>query len=119
MNQSNENGRSSRREFLRNAAATAAVVATPAVAKSSVYSLAPARVLGANDRIHLGHIGLGVQGYTAHLKLMNQNADSNNTKSIALSDLYVRRLSERGAEFHIPEKMRFLEYRKLLDHKDV
>src|SRR5947207_1542878 len=36
----------SRREFIRNTAATvAATVAAPAVAKSSVYSLAPAKVI--------------------------------------------------------------------------
>uniref|UniRef100_UPI003D7697EA twin-arginine translocation signal domain-containing protein n=1 Tax=Salmonella enterica TaxID=28901 RepID=UPI003D7697EA len=49
-----ETRKSSRRDFLRTSAASAAAVAaTPAVAKSAVFSIAPGRVIGANDRISL------------------------------------------------------------------
>src|ERR1051325_3241326 len=112
--------KTSRREFLRNAAATAAVsAAATGVAKSSVYSLAPSRVIGANDKIHLGHIRLGSQGYGAHVRLLKENQDANNTQSIAISDLYKRRMRVSGTELSLPESQWYLDYRKVLDHKDI
>ena len=83
---------SSRREFLRTAAATAAAsVAATGVAKSSVYSIAPARVLGAADRIRVAHVGLGVQGYGAHVSIFKENSADYNTQQVAVCDLYARR----------------------------
>lgn len=135
------NSGTTRRDFLRNAAASAAVTAAAAgVAKSEVYSLAPSRVLGANDKILIGHIGTGGQG-RAHVKLLSENSGpdsagvdkngnkrqslNNNTQSIAICDLYVRN-QRRAAELirntlkqDIAEKMQMLEYKKLLEIKDV
>src|SRR5262245_54942259 len=104
---SQESARTTRREFLRNAAAAAAVTtAATQVARSSVYSLAPARVLGANDRILLAHVGIGEQGRT-HLRLLNERAQENNTQSIAVCDLYGRRLREEGDKYGVKESQRY------------
>src|SRR5262249_19003650 len=98
---------------------TAAVVATPAVAKSATFSLAPGRTIGANDRINIGHVGLGSQGYGAHVRLMKQKAEENNTQQVAVCDLYRRRLRKAGTEIGISESAWYDDYRKLLDNKDV
>src|SRR5690349_5698786 len=91
----------SRRTFLKNGAVTAAAVAgIPAaasaspigVAKSSVYSIASSRVIGANEKIQLAVIGLGSQGYGAHVRLHKEKQAENNTEQIACCDLYNRRL---------------------------
>lgn len=119
-----ENESTSRRDFLRTAVGTAAaVVAAPAaatpVAKSSVFSIAPGRVIGANDRIGVGFIGVGVQGYGAHVRLIKEKAGSNNTAQVAVSDLYGRRLRRAGTEIGVSESAWYKDYRKLLDNKDV
>jgi len=121
MNNKPENSGSSRREFLRNAAATAAVSAGAAtVAKSSVYSLAPARVLGAADRINLAHIGLGTQGFGAHTRLFKQYKAANNTESVAICDLYGWRQRRAANEIgDLKESNWYWDYKKLLERKDV
>jgi predicted dehydrogenase len=110
----------SRRDFLRTAALSAAAAAgVPAVAKSNVYSLAPARVLGAADRIRLGHIGVGVQGYGAHVRLLKENATSNNTEQVAVCDLYGIRNRRAGTHMGLSESAWYKNYKQLLERKDV
>ena len=122
MSQEQEKTVTSRREFLRNAAASAAVtVAATQVAKSKVYSLAPARVIGANDRIIIGHVGLGGQG-TYHLELLKTNSTDglkNNTEQVAVCDLYVRRKKSAGAELGLNDSQMFSDHRKMLENKDI
>lgn len=116
-----ESRATTRREFLRNAAATAAISAAAAgVAKSSVYSLAPARVLGANDRINVAHVGLGVQGWGAHTRLFKQNAEKYNTQQVAVCDLYKRR-QRRAADTieNLPESQWYSDHRKMLEQKGI
>ncbi len=118
----------SRRTFLKSGAVTAAAVAgipaaasaSPvAVAKSSVYSIASSRVIGANEKIQLAVIGLGSQGYGAHLRLHKEKQGENNTEQIAVCDLYGRRLRKAGTEIGASESMWFKDYRKLLENKDL
>jgi len=116
----------SRREFLRNAAVAGAAVAAatpasaaPAVAKSTVFSLAPGRVIGANDRINIAHVGVGVQGYGAHVRLLKQKASENNTQQVAVCDLYGRRLRQAGTEIGLSESSWYKDYRKMLENKDI
>jgi len=111
-----------RREFLRTAAtAAAATLITTAPAKSSVYSLAPSRVIGANNRILIGHVGMGGQGMT-HVRLLKENATEglkNNTESIAVCDLYVRRKRHAQHFLGLPDSQAFDDYRKLLEMKEI
>ena len=127
MDETQEKG-TSRRSFLKQGAVTAAAVAgipaaasaAPAgVAKSSVYSIASSRVIGANDKIQLAVIGLGSQGYGAHLRLHKEKQAENNTEQIAVCDLYGRRLRKAGTEIGVTEANWFKDYRKLLESKDL
>lgn len=119
MSQNPEKAGTTRREFFRHAAATAAVgVAATSAAKSSVYSLAPQRVIGANDRILTGHVGMGGQGMT-HLRLLGENAADFNCQPIAVCDLYVRRKKQAQSDAKLSESQAFDDYGKLLENKDI
>ena len=115
-----DNNSTTSRQFLRKAAvAGAAVAATPGVAKSAVFAVAPGRVIGANDRINLAVVGIGSQGFGAHVRLLKEKATENNTQQIAVCDLYGRRLRQGGTELGLSESAWFKDYRKMLENKDL
>ncbi|HSV73012.1 MAG TPA: Gfo/Idh/MocA family oxidoreductase [Chthonomonadales bacterium] len=119
MNQNDDTRRSSRREFLRDAAVTAAAtVAVASVAKSSVYALAPPRVIGANDRIRAGHVGVGGQGL-AHIRMLQENAAAFNVENIAVCDIYNRRTRLARELLNLPEARGFDDYRRLLEVREI
>src|ERR1051325_5996862 len=95
-------GGNSRRDFIKKAATAAAAVATARLFKTPVYgqNQAPStgRVIGANDRIVLGFVGLGNQGLNSHLKPMLQNAQANNITVAGLCDVSKHRLEEAKNE---------------------
>ena len=77
-------GRSSRRQFIRTTATAAAAVAATPLFKNTLYGQAPSagRVIGANDRITVGYIGVGGQGMNAHVNLVTSHASANNVAQI-------------------------------------
>src|SRR5207249_4885205 len=97
MDSNRDNKHPSRRDFLKVAGMTTAGVLASNLAKSTAYAIAPSRVIGANDRILLGHIGCGGQGQ-AHVRLMHENAQANNTQQVAVCDIYTRRKNEAKAQ---------------------
>jgi predicted dehydrogenase len=120
---SKPDNQTSRREFLRNAAVAGAAVATPAaaspIAKSSVFAVAPGRVIGANDRINISHVGVGVQGFGAHVRLLKEKEKDNNTQQVAVCDLYGRRLRNSANHLGLSEGAMYKDYRKMLENKDI
>jgi predicted dehydrogenase len=96
-----------RREFLKEAAAVGAGVA-------AFGGLAPARVLGANDRIRLGLLGAGERG-TYDMKLFKGNPE---VEVVAVCDVYEpHRLNAQevaGSQAQV-----YTDYREVLDRKDV
>ena len=120
MGSNPENNTTTRRGFLKSAAvAGAAVAATPAVAKSAVFAVAPGRVIGANDRINIAVVGVGSQGYGAHVRLLKEKASENNTQQVAVCDLYTRRLRAAGTELGLSESAWYKDHRKMLEQKDI
>ncbi|MBI4903031.1 MAG: Gfo/Idh/MocA family oxidoreductase [Acidobacteria bacterium] len=79
-----------------------------------VSALSYSRILGANDRIRVGHIGLGNQGATVH----SQFLECRNQQTAAVCDLQddYMDLAVRKAGNSPPK---YQDYRKLLDQKDV
>jgi predicted dehydrogenase len=121
---SNETRRSTtRRDFLKVAGMTTAGALVGGLAKSSAYAVAPARVIGANDRINVGHIGCGGRGQIgqgqAHLRLMKQNASQFNIKSVMVCDLYDRALQDSASLVGLSQSAAVKEYARVLDNKDV
>ena len=89
-----------RRDFIKKTAAGAALLAA-----------VPARVLGANDRVRVGMIGVGARGQ----ELLKQILAVKNAELVAVADIYSRRLDE--AEQHASGVRRFKDHRQLLDQQ--
>jgi len=92
-----------RRDFLKQAAfGTAAFLAYP-----------NSRVLGANDRIRVGMIGVGSRGQD----LLEEVLAVPNTQMVAIADVYTRRHDE--AKKMAPGISTLNDHRRLLDRKDI
>lgn len=115
-------GGNTRRDFIKKAATAAAAVATTSMFKTPVYgqNQAPStgRVIGANDRIVLGFVGLGNQGLNSHLKPMVANSQANNTAVAAVCDVSKHRVDE-AKEAGGSGVQGYDDYRKLLENKDI
>ena len=92
-----------RREFLKQAGATAALG----------FAYPTARVLGANDRVRLGIIGPGARGQ----ELMKDFLRVPNVEFVAAADVYTRRHEE--AARLAPGVKAVSDHRRLLDMKDI
>src|SRR5271169_6017375 len=93
----------SRRTFLKQAAlGTAAVLAYPT-----------SKVLGANDRIRVGMIGVGDRGND----LLGQIRAVHGVEVVAMADVYSRRRDQ--AKSKVPGIQTFDDHRRLLDMNDL
>src|SRR5258708_32384702 len=73
----------------------------------------PQRVLGANDRVRVGMVGVGGRGK----ELLKWVVGAPNVEVVAIADIYKRRHDEaRGV---VPSLQTFDDHRRLLDMKDV
>ena len=79
--QHSDNERLDRRSFLGAAGAVVAGSAFPSSA------LSYGRILGANDRIALGHIGVGNRGTELHA-MVSRLKDKYNVETVAVCDLW-------------------------------
>jgi predicted dehydrogenase len=123
-------GGDSRRSFLKKTATASAVLASGSLFKTPVYgqSTAPStgKVIGANDRIVVGYIGVGGTGLNglahgqglAHVKSQKENASGNNIAQSAVCDVFSKRADYAkgviGGECEV-----YTDYRKLLERKDI
>ena len=97
----------SRREFLRDSAVGGAGLAL-------VTGLAPARVLGANDRIRVGALGTGERAQ--YLMTLFKAVPS--TEVVAVCDVYEPH-RDLGLRIAGPDAKAYVDYREVLDLKDV
>lgn len=116
---------SSRRQFLRTTATAAAAVATVPIFRNTLYGQAPSagRVIGANDRIAVGYIGVGGQGMNAHVRIMKSNAQANNVAQVAVCDVWQKRIGA-AKDFILRDNANakvetYDDYRKLIERKDI
>jgi predicted dehydrogenase len=114
-----------RRDFTKAALAGAAAVAAPTAARAG-------RVIGANDRVRLGLIGVGYRG-VQDLHAFGVHKDA---EIVALCDVYAPYLNGQFDKIHphfkelthrVPSKLpdflgpveRYNDFRRILDKKDV
>lgn len=118
-------GPSTRRTFIQTTATAAAAVAAVNMFKTPVYgqNQAPStgRVIGANDRIVVGFIGVGGQGM-AHVDSITKNAGANNVAVAAVCDVSKTRVD--GAQKAIKKNLNtdpvgYEDYHKLLERNDI
>ena len=102
-----------RRAFLRSASAGAAL---------SMTALSYGRIVGANQRLSIGVIGCGSQGFRTHMHGLHRHAQAMNLEITAVADPW-RLMRERAAEqtrqwFGRPARQ-FVSYRDLVALDDV
>ncbi len=129
-------GVETRRDFIKKAATATAAVASANLFKTPVYgqNTAPStgRVIGANDRIAVGYIGIG--GGTgpdgappsncpgmgmAHVKSQKAHAADNNIVQAAVCDLYSKRTDVAKAVVGTADVKGYDDYRKIIERKDI
>jgi len=113
----------SRRDFIKAAGATAAGVVASSLITNKVFAasgatMAAPRVIGANDRINIAHIGVGGMG-SGHVGNFQVIKDQVNTASIAVCDVWDKRRKDVQGRIGCPDNMVFSDYRKLLENKDI
>src|SRR3978361_1821449 len=112
----NENS-TSRRDFLRTAAVTTAGVAACGAMPTTAEAMR--RVVGANDRISIGHVGVGAQGLSTHVKLFHEAEAMNNTQQVAVCDLWNKRVDAAKAMLNLKDDAGYTDHRKLMERKDI
>src|ERR1043166_191014 len=113
-------GGEQRRGVIQKSAPAAAAVAATGIFKTPVYGQSPApstgRVIGANDRIVVGYIGVGGQGM-AHVRSQKENASANNIVQVAVCDVSKTRISDAQKAIGGDVKG-YDDYRRLVENKD-
>ena len=96
---------SSRRDFLKRTAAAGGIAGIlanqPAAAAETLTKLAApyaGRVIGANDKIVLGFVGVGGQGGGAHVGLNLEHYQENNVALAAVCDVSKHRVDDHVAK---------------------
>lgn len=116
------NSTNSRRAFLGAAAAAASMMTAQAKEKTIKPGLparSAARVVGANDRIRVGMIGVGIMG-TGHLRaFVKQQNDDKDIEVAAVSDVYRRHRDRAKAITKLEDKNIVVDYRELLRRDDI
>lgn len=106
-----------RREFMKSAAAvTAALGIAGRAGISSQRKTVTGRVIGANDRINIGVIGVGGRGTGDARSFATVGAEKNNCKIVAVCDVYQKRL-DANKEIHKCDG--YLDYREVIARKDI
>src|SRR4029077_7525436 len=83
------------------------------VATGLAGTLAASNVLGANERVRLGVIGMGARG----TELLREALACPNTECLAIADVYNKRLEEARAI--APSAQGYSDYRRLLDDRSL
>ena len=77
------------------------------------------RVIGANDRISIGVIGVGVGIGQNHLENIQKHGTDNNVVVNSAADLFSKRRDLAKQKAGLKDEDVYSEYRKILDRKDV
>jgi predicted dehydrogenase len=117
----------SRREFLKQAGASAAVVTTGsallpeivAAQGKSRQTFATGRVLGANDRINVGLVGCGGRMGSHSRYLTARAKDKGDVQIVAVNDIYEKRKQQARTATGVEEKSVYHDYNELCARKDI
>ena len=114
----------SRRDFIRTATASGVIAATTLVgserkAAAAVRSTVTRRVIGANDRIRIGMIGVKTMGGSHLRNLVGPDMKNDNVEVVAVCDLWesIRLKAQKTAQ--LPDSAVYTDYRRLLENKDI
>jgi predicted dehydrogenase len=106
-----------RRDFIRAATGvTVAIGAAGSAFAKPAAKMNAARVLGANDRINVGVIGVGGRGTYVAREFAKAGQGDSNAQVLAVCDVYQKRLT-KNKEHHKCDG--YLDYRELLARGDI
>ena len=114
-----------RREFLRRASAASSLAVSLGTAlsarpiKPSVSARSAARVIGSGDRINLGMIGIGGNGFGNLKSFVAQSEEKKDVEIVAISDIYSKRKERARTTAKLEPKDVHHDYRDLLARPDV
>jgi predicted dehydrogenase len=113
-----------RRDFLKHGAVVAATaVAGTAGLKTPVFGQRQApflgSVLGANDRLVCAYVGVGGQGYNAHLRNVHSNSTDFNAVGAAVCDVWSKRTERARETLELPSSAAHSDYRRIVDRNDI
>ncbi|MDH7600642.1 MAG: Gfo/Idh/MocA family oxidoreductase [Armatimonadota bacterium] len=121
MKQERDSKGMSRREFIKKAGTTAAGVVAGSMLGSKLFAQsapAPGSVLGANDRINIGFIGVGGMG-SGHVSMVKSLSEEQNVRIVAVCDVWEKRRRQNQARAELRDDQVYSDYRKLLENKDI
>ncbi len=104
----------SRRQFLGES-----VGGVSALFVAGHSAAASARVLGANDRVNIGLIGVGIMGFGHLRQLVNRSKSKADVQLVAACDIYTRRKKRAQEQGSLAAKDIHHDYRELLQRSDV
>ncbi len=106
-----------RRDFLRQAGALGATLGSVGSAFAKSASKGSSRVLGANDRINIGVIGVGGRGTGDARDFARVGAENNSCQVVAVADCYQKRINRAKEMLKISDG--YLDYREIINRKDI
>jgi predicted dehydrogenase len=113
-----------RRDFLKSTAGTTAgVVAGAVLSGRPARAQAPAmdtagRILGANDRINFGLVGVKGMG-GGHLRNLVGELAADNVQITAICDVWEKARRQAGERAKVEDAALYVDYRKMLERRDI
>jgi predicted dehydrogenase len=104
-----------RRDFLRTASSVGASLGIAGGAFARPGKMAPSRVLGANDRINVGVIGVGGRGFYVAREFVRAG-EKENAQILAVCDVYEKRKAKAAEAY---KSQGYLDYREVLNRNDI
>ena len=107
-----------RRDFMKTVGATGLTLgaANSAFAGKTGTKMTGGRVLGANDRINIGVLGVGGRGASDARDFARFGRDNNACQIVAVCDVYEKRKKLAAEQHKVPG---YLDYREVLAKSDV
>ena len=115
---------STRRDFIKQGALTAATAITAtSLLRTPIFGQQQApfagSVLGANDRVTVGFIGVGGQGFNSHVDALVKHGEAHNAVGAAVCDLWSKRIDRSREALKLPAEHGYTDYRRVLDRPDI
>jgi predicted dehydrogenase len=106
-----------RRDFLRHAGAVGAALGTARAAFARSTGKGSGRVVGANDRINVGVIGVGGRGTDDAKNFTKYGTEKGACQIVAVADCYQKRINRAKDLLKINDG--YLDYREILNRSDI
>ena len=113
-----ENGGMNRREFVSGTIGAGSIAGlAPALGGAAANRPAAGRVIGANDRVNVGVVGVGGRGSSLTRLLLRMAEERGDVQVVAVCDVYEKR--RRAAQERSKAEFSTLDYRELISRPDI